>query len=109
MGGPRTNDFLRAGALILLLSLCAHAQTATTVGMTDALEGVVLPGTELEAAPLLDRKSKVVLRVVRVYPHGAAFRYDLEYSGLEPGTHDLRPYLRRKDGSPVGELPPITV
>jgi hypothetical protein len=109
MGRPRTTDFLRAGSLVLLLALCAHAQPATTVGMTGTLEGVVLPGTELEAAPLIDRKAKVVLRVVRVYPHGTAFRYDLEYSGLEPGTHDLRPYLRRKDGSPVGELPPLTV
>jgi hypothetical protein len=77
--------------------------------MTGTLEGVVLPGTELEAKPLDDRKSPVVVRVVRVYPHGTAFRYDIEYSGLEPGTHDLSRYLRRKDGSPVGTLPPLTV
>ncbi|HEY1191079.1 MAG TPA: hypothetical protein VGE74_25825 [Gemmata sp.] len=106
---PHITDFLRAGGLVLLVALSAHAQPTTTVGMTGTLEGVVLPGPELEAVPLTDRKTKVVLRVVRVYPHGTAFRYDLEYFGLEPGTHDLRPYLQRKDGAPVGELPPISV
>lgn len=109
MRRPRTADAPCAAALVLLITFCAQAQPETTVGMAGTLEGVVLPGTELEAAPLLDRKSKVVLRVVQVYPHGTAFRYDLEYTGLEPGTHDLRPYLKRKDGSPVGELPPVTV
>ncbi|QJW94826.1 hypothetical protein [Frigoriglobus tundricola] len=109
MGRPRTSDVFCAGALVLLLAPGARAQPETTVGMTGRLDGVVLSGSELEAVPLTDRKSKVVLRIVRVYPHGTAFRYDLEYTGLEPGAHDLRPYLRRKDGSPVGELPPISV
>ncbi len=77
--------------------------------MTGKLEAVVLPGSELEAKPLTDRKAPVVLRVVRVYPHGSSFRYDLEYFALTPGTHDLREYLRRKDGSSTGELPPLTV
>lgn len=85
------------------------ALAETTVGMTGRLEGVVLPGPELEAKPLTDRMGRVVVRVVRVYPHGTAFRYDLEYAGLEPGTHDLRDYLRRKDGSPTGNLPPVPV
>ena len=108
-------DLLRGAALALacvllcLLNRPANAQPETTVGMTGKLEGVVLPGSELEAAPLTDRKTKAVVRVVRVYPHGTAFRYDLEYFGLEPGTHDLRQYLQRKDGSPLGELPPIPV
>jgi hypothetical protein len=77
--------------------------------MTGRLEGVVLPGTELTERRLEDRKGKVVLRVARVYPHGSAFRYDLEYFGLEPGTHDLREYLQRRDGTPLGELPPLLV
>lgn len=115
MRGCCSIDHFRAGALALALALAAPfssraaAQTETTVGMTGTLEGVVLPGPELEAVPLTDRKAKVVLRVARVYPHGTAFRYDLEYFGLEPGAHDLRPYLRRKDGSPVGELPALAV
>src|SRR5262245_20815798 len=77
--------------------------------MAGKLEGVVLPRTELEAQPLADRRSPIVLRVVRVYPHGTVFRYDLEYFGLEPGTYDLREYLRRKDGSPTTGLPPLLV
>lgn len=101
--------------VLALAALCAPAAPAraqpkeTTVGATVVLEGVVLPGPELEAKPVTDRNAPVVLRVVRTYPHGTAFRYDLECFALEPGTHDLRPYLRRKDGSPPGELPPLSV
>jgi hypothetical protein len=102
------NAFLLIAALAGW-SATAPAQPETTVGMTGRMEGVVLPGPELEARPLTDRKAKLVLRVVQVYPHGTAFRYDLEYFGLEPGTHDLRDYLRRKDNSPLGELPPLLV
>ena len=103
-----------AGVVSLLLvethaTAQAPAPPETTVGMPGRLDGVVLPGTELEAKPLADRKSPVVLRVARVYPHGTAFRYDLEYAGLDPGVFDLRDYLRRKDGSPLGELPPLVV
>ena len=59
--------------------------------MPGRLEGVVLPGPELEGeASRRPQASTIVLRVARVYPHGTAFRYDLEYYGLEPGTHDLR-------------------
>jgi hypothetical protein len=83
--------------------------TETTVGMSGRLEAVVLPGPELEAMPLTDHKAAVVLRIVQVYPHGSAFRYDLEFYALEPGTHDLRSALRRKDGKPVGDLPPLPV
>jgi hypothetical protein len=113
--------FRAAGALALVLTLsplhpftpALSAQPAplaeSTVGMAGRLEGVVLPGTELEARRLEDRRSPIVLRVVRVYPHGSMFRYDLEYSGLEPGTYDLRDYLRRKDGTSVGPLPPLPV
>src|SRR5262245_38874120 len=81
----------------------------TTVGMAGKLEGVVLPGSELVEKRPEDRKDPVVLRVARVYPHGSAFRYDLEYYGLEPGTFDLRNSLKRKDGSPLGDLPPLLV
>jgi hypothetical protein len=99
------------GAAVLVAALCPalRAQPETSVGITGTLEGVVLPGSELEVKPPDDRKSPLVLRVARVYPHGTAFRYDLEYFGLEPGTYDLRAQLRRKDGSPVGALPPMSV
>ena len=108
----------RKGFFLLPIVLALTAGTAlaqpapkaeSTVGMPGRLEALVLPGSELEAKPLIDRRSPVVLRIVQVYPHGTAFRYDLEYSGLDPGPHDLRQYLQRKDGSPLGELPPIPV
>lgn len=81
----------------------------TTVGMTGRIDGLVLSGAELEPKPYDDRKRPVVLRVIRVSPHGTALRYDLEYYGLDPGTYDLRDYLRRKDGSPTADLQPLPV
>jgi len=80
-----------------------------TVGIPRRLEGLVLPGTELEAIPSADRKAPVMVQVLRVYPHGSLFRYDIEYTGLEPGTYDLGKFLRRKDRSALGELPAVQV
>src|SRR5207248_6148738 len=73
------------------------------------IEQVVLPGSELEVKPLDDRKTSIVLRIQDVAPHGTAFRYDFVYYGLEPGTFDLKSYLRRKDGSSAADLPPLPV
>jgi hypothetical protein len=107
----------RSWRLLVVLAASFAVQVAraqapeyeSTVGMPVSIEGVVLPGTELAADELRDRKSPVVLRVARVYPHGTAFRYDFEFTGLEPGTYDLRDHLLRKDKSPRGDLPPIVV
>lgn len=79
-----------------------------TVGMTARIAELVLPGSELVAAPLDDR-APIVVRIVRTSPHGSAFRYDVEYQGLEAGEHDLARYLVRKDGSSTADLPPIPV
>ncbi len=81
----------------------------STVGMPAKIDQIVLPGTLLEVKPIEDRREPVVLRIVDSYPHGSAFRYDLVYYTLEPGEYDLRNCLRRKDGSPLGELPAIPV
>jgi hypothetical protein len=70
---------------------------------------LVLPGTELEAKPIEDRRVPLVLRVAASYPHGSAFRYDLVYYGLEPGAYDLKDYLRRRDGSSMKDFSPIPV
>jgi hypothetical protein len=77
-----------------------------TVGMPVDIEQLVLPGPELEPLPVTD-KTPVVIRIDAVYPHGTDFRYDLVCYGLEPGTYDLRDYLRRKDGSSAADLPPL--
>ena len=99
----------RTVMLILLMAAPVRAEDApaATVGMPRRLTGLVLPGTELEPKPLDDRRAPVVVRVVNAYKHGTAHRYDLEFYGLEPGTFDLRDALRRKDGSPTADLPPI--
>jgi hypothetical protein len=84
-------------------------RSRSTVGMPARIEQVVLPGPELEARPIEDRRAPLVLRIVATYPHGTAFRYDVIYYGLEPGRYDLRDYLRRKDGSPTKDVPPLPV
>jgi hypothetical protein len=73
----------------------------TSVGMSARLEAVVLAGPELEAKPTENRDTPLVLRVIKVYPHGSDFRYDLEFYGLAPGTYNLLDYLKRKDGQPL--------
>lgn len=79
------------------------------VGVAVRLEQVVLPGSELEAIPQEDPRVPLILRIVDVYPHGSDMRYDLEFYGFEPGTYDLRNFLRRKDGSDNSGLSPISV
>jgi len=112
----RPNVIRWAPAVVLLVTVipAVHGdgpavRAETTVGMTGRLEEVVLPGPELEPKPYDDRKLPVVLRIAAVHPHGTGFRYDLEYYGLDPGTYDLRDYLRRKDGGPTSGLPPLPV
>jgi hypothetical protein len=79
--------------------------------MLARIDQIVLPGTELEVRPLDDRAKPVVLRILNTYPHGTAFRYDLAYYILHPGTFDLKDYLQRKDGSSTKDMPflPVTV
>ncbi len=94
-------------AFVLVAWLQAN-RIESTVGMPARIEALVLPGSELEAAPS-DLKSPIVLRIVRTYPHGSEFRYDLEFTGLEPGEYDLKPFLHRKDGTSSEGLPSIPV
>lgn len=95
--------------LVIPVGVMAEGAVSPTVGMPGKLQDVVLPGTELEAKPYEDRKTPVILRVLSVIPHGTAFRYDFEFIGLDPGVYDLRDYLRRKDKSPLGDLPRLEV
>ncbi len=105
--------------LLLFLAVVASAVAAddaqprprsrSTVGMPARLEQVVLPGPELEARPIEDRRAPMVVRIAETYPHGTDFRYDIIYYGLEPGRYDLRDSLRRKDGVPLKDVPPLTV
>jgi len=98
-------------ALLATIALATASPTEAipTVGMPAKLEGLILPGPELEAKPLDDRGAPVVLRVLNSYKHGDGYRYDLSYYGLEPGRYDLRAFLRRKDGTASAGLPEIAL
>lgn len=86
----------------------ARDQRQAAVGMRAYVEQVVLPGTELIPAPTIS-SSPVMVRVLATWPHGDSLRYDLEWTGFVVGRHDLLRYLVRKDGTPAGELPPLSV
>jgi hypothetical protein len=100
---------LLGGLLVPRLVRSADEGPVTLVGMHGQLEGVILPGPELEVRPLEDSQAPFVLRIANVSPHGKAFRYDFVYYALEPRTYDLIQYLRPKNGSPLGKLPPQEV
>jgi hypothetical protein len=108
--GPlRAARFALLAVVLLSGLLLASDERRTTVGMPARIDQIILPGSELEVRPLDDRKRSIVLRIAGVFPHGTAYRYDLVYYGLDPGTFDLRNYLRRKDGSSTDDLPPLQV
>ncbi len=100
---------MRLTLLVLCLPLLLAADTPPTVGFAGRLRDVVLPGSELEPKQLRDRKTPVVLRVLKAEPVLDGFRYDIEYIGLEPGAFDLREHLQRKDGSSTANLPEVRV
>jgi len=80
---------------------------AIAVGIEGSLL-ITLPGGKLEAAPVGD-KSKIILRIQDVSPHGTDKRYDLRYFGFVPGEYDLTQYLRHANGTMPTNLPPIPV
>lgn len=102
---------LSVGLLLLSSALYAADPPTNRVGVTGRFEYITLPGSELEVKPITDRKAKVVLRIATSYKHGTAYRYYLEYYGLEPGRYDLKDLLQRKDGSSTADVPslPVTI
>ncbi len=106
---------LRAFLLLLTLFVAApvglvmaQSEPASAVGVPAWKRDLVLAGSEIEILPATP-KAPVVLRIDAVRRHGSDWRYDIEYYGLEPGSFDLRDYLRRKDGSSLDDLAPIEV
>lgn len=79
------------------------------VGVAVQIGQIVIPGSELEAKPVDDRKAPIVVRILDTFRHGSDFRYDIEYYGLEPGRFDLRNSLQRKDRSSMDGVAPLWV
>lgn len=100
---------IACGALLLLATVAdAEDKTDPSVGAAGWIDQLVLPGTELEGKPL-DPQDEMVVRITRSFPHGEAFRYDIQFHGMEPGKFDLKDWLVRKDGSSTEDLPEIPV
>lgn len=106
---------MRIWFLILLCGLlcsdgaaAAEDQLSPSVGAAGTIEQIILPGTELTGKPL-DMGSPIVVRVLKAFPHGDSFRYEIRFFGMEPGKYDLADWLIRKDGSAVADLPAIPV
>lgn len=105
-------------AVLLLdcISTIASAQNATTnktsvpVGMIGKVDQVLIAGSELEAVPTTDPLAKIVVRVADTFRHGDAYRYNLEFTGYEPGRYDLAKSLKRKNPDEKSvTIPPIEI
>lgn len=79
-----------------------------TVGLPQSMD-IWLPGPELFAVAVDDRRSPVVVRIDQTTPERNGYRYLLLYTGLEPGKYDLRDSLRKADGSKPRDVPPIPI
>ena len=99
----------RPTLLLLCVWTLMGAGEPPSVGYTGRIKELFLPGAELEPKPYLDRKTPIILRILKTEPVKDGFRYDLEYIGLEPGTFDLRDHLQRRDGSRPTDLPEVRV
>lgn len=112
MNGSRHRAAFAAAFVVALGAVSAQSRDERTaaVGMRAVVEQVVLQGSELVAAPIV-AGAPIVVRVLATWPHGEHFRYDLEWSGLEPGSYDLVKFLARKNGSSMdgAGTVPVTV
>lgn len=87
----------------------AAEPSSASVGMSNRIEDVILPGSEFEVREITE-SDPIILRIVSTNPHGAdMFRYELEFYGLKPGEYNLADFLVRKDKSETGMLPAIPV
>lgn len=73
------------------------SKSRVPVGMVGKVTQIVIPGGELEALPDNGPLAKIVVRVAETYRHGDGYRYDLEFTGFEPGKYDLARSLKLKD------------
>ncbi len=96
-------------AVCVSQNLVGQENRSPTVGAPGFVDQIKLPGSELAAKPVSDDRVPIVVRIVKTFPHGDHFRYDIAFQGLEPGEYNLADYLVRKDGSSTEDLPEIKV
>ena len=78
------------------------------VGMTHRIDELVLPGSEFQVKPI-SQSTPVVVRILDHSPHGSDRRYNIEYYGLDAGSYDLVDFLERVDGTPLNDVPNISI
>ena len=96
-------------AVLFAGALPAEDQRQTTVGVPGRIEGLVLPGPQLEVRPVARQEATIVIRILQDYRHGTEWRYDLEYFGQQPGTFDLVSFLQPRGGAKPVPLPEVQV
>ena len=87
----RESCFAWPVCIVILLTVfpfgIAQSQVIDTpsVGISKLVEQIVLPGSELTHRQVDPKTSPLIVRVVRSFPHGDAFRYDISYFGMDAG------------------------
>jgi hypothetical protein len=89
-------------------SVSQDSKHSSPVGMTHAIEQLVLPGPEVRVKPI-SQQTPVVVRIIEVFLHGSNSRYDIEYYGLDPGTYNLIDFFEREDGSSLDNVEEIPI
>lgn len=88
----------------------AEPIATTSVGMRVRVDQIVIPGSDLRAKPVADPgRADVLVRVLKVAPHGSDRRYNLEIAPQVEGEIDLRDHLERVDGSSMANIPELRV
>jgi len=99
--------------LILVAAVLASGPGPTlaswsNVGTEGHRRNILIPGALLETRPPTSRSRLEVWRESAV-KNGDGYIYDFGYVGHEPDIYDLRDYLVRADGSPLGGIDPIPI
>lgn len=102
--GPLTTEEFRAPQ-----TSDPQPMARSQVGFPAVISQLWLPGPAIQVRPNADRSAPISLRIVDRFAHGDGFRYDLEFTGWEPGRFDLRNYFDFSPDSPPAPWPPILV
>ncbi|MEM8709346.1 MAG: hypothetical protein AAGG01_00225 [Planctomycetota bacterium] len=104
-GSQETIPFFRPDA-----SEVVEPVAETSVGMRVEMIELVIPGSAVQAKPVVDPgRAEALVRIKHEYTHGSGFRYDIEFTPFIEGELDLRDFLERKDGTSLEDAPELPV